>query len=378
MTPLKAEDGTALADPERALRESHQRVTRVSVLDDLFNPLPDLTFTGTDGYVLDGRVSGDASRYIRRTLSLELANPDGVWTPRGEGSAFYWDKLLRVERGIRSGGTDYLAPLGVFLIDSPSVDLTRLSLTGSDRMDRATKSEFTTPTSYAAGTRVGTVIQDILTDAGLGASLWTVDDNGSTLGVARNFEVGEERLPAAMSLATSFALDVFADGAGYVVVRPKRDPATVASSWTFQAGVDATHVGLSKTWSRDRFYNHVLVSGESAEAAPVRAEASITDPSHPLRVTGAMGDRLFKYTSAMITTTQQAQSVANALLWEHAIIEEEIRLEHVPNPTLEPGDAVTIVDPASDTDDRYIIDTIDLPLAGGAATLNVKKIRSLS
>lgn len=379
MVPLRSDAGIELAGAEVLLRSSHQRISRVSVLDDLFNPLPGLIFTGVDGYAIDGSVSGDASRYIRRTLSLTLANPDGVWTPRGEGSAFYWDKLLRVERGIRAGGQDFLAPMGVFLIDTPEVERGRLSLTGADRIDRATRSEFTGPATYAAGTRVGVVIQDILTDAGIGASRWSVDDGGSTLGIARTFEAGEERLPQAVSLATSFSLDVFADSAGYIVVRPKRDPETVPSAWTFQEGVDATHVGLSKRWSRDRFYNHVLVSGESSEInPPVRAEASITDPASPLRITGAMGDRLFKYTSAMITTQAQADQVALTLLWEHALIEEEIRIDHVPNPTLEPGDVITIVDEESVTNDRYLIDTISVPLAGGTATVNAKKVRSIA
>lgn len=379
MQTLRSDDGAVLAEAERALRRSHQRVTRVSVLDELFNPLSGYVFTGADGYAVSGSVNMDLSRSIRRTVSLQLANPDGIWTPAGEDSAFYWNKHIKVERGVVAGGVEYLAPLGVFLIDSPSVDRRHnLVITGSDRMDRATRSEFTSPTMYSSGAGVGATIREILEDSGVGATLWTVDDGGATLGADRHYEIGDSRLQAALSLATSFALEVYADANGYMVIRPARDPDEVPSSWTFREGPDATHLGVSKRWSRDRFYNHVLVTGENADQEPVRGEAEVTDPSNPLRTDGPMGDRLYKYTSGMITTQAQAIEVAYALLWEKALIEEEIALEHVANPLLEAGDAVTIIDDVTRTDDKYMVQSLTIPLAGGPARLDVSKIRRIS
>ena len=377
MEQLRSDAGAVL--PSALLRESHQRVTRVSVLDDLWNPLPGLVFTGADGYAIGGAVTQDASRVVRRSLRLEIANPGGRWTPEGEGSAFYWDRLIRVERGVRSGGEDYYAPLGVFLIDTPQSSAGLLSITGADRMDRALRSKFTGPVAYAAGSAVGAAVKDILVDSGLGADRWTIDDGGSLLGATRSYEADEERLPAAKALATDFGLEVFADANGYAVIRPKRDPAGFAVSWDFRAGADSVALSIEKTWSRDRFYNHVLVVGERAEGRagdPVRAEAKITDPASPLRVTGAMGDRLYTYKSAMITTTAQAQAVANSLLWEHALIEEELRVEHVPHPGLGAGDAIRVVHEDSRTDDVYVVDSITTPLAGGSAALAVHKARS--
>lgn len=381
MVPLRDADGLLLANADQVLRRSHQRVARVSVLDDLFNPLPGLVFTGELGYAVDGAVTQDTARAIRRTLSLTLANPDGVWTPRGEGSPFYWDRHVFVERGVRVGGVEYYSPQGVFLIDTPSVDsrARALTISGSDRMDRATRSEFTAPTTYDLGDPVGEVIRDILEDAGVGSSRWTVNDEGAQLGADRYYEAGEDRMGAALSLATAFALEVFADANGFMVVQPVRDPESLASTFTFASGESATMLGLSKKWSRDRFYNHVLVTGESSELdPPARAEVSVTDPSNPLRVTGPMGDRLYKYVSAMITTDAQALAVAQALLWEKALIEEEISVEHIVNPTIEAGDAVTVVEADSATDDRYAVTAVSSPLGAGPATLTVKKVRRLS
>lgn len=382
MLALVSDTGITMArdDAAAVLRSSHQRVTRVSILDDNFNAVPGLIFTGERGYALEGSVTGDDQGYVRRTMSLTVANPDGIWTPVGEGSAFYWDKMVRVERGVRIGGLDFYAPQGVFQIDSPSTDRHTLSVSGSDRIDRATESEFTTPTSYVVGERVGDVIRDILETAGVGSQFWSVDDGGSTLGAIRAYEIGDERLPAAMSLATAFSLEVFADANGYMIVQPKRDPMGLPSAWAFTEGSEATYMGISKRWSRDRFYNHVYVSNDTSDedVTLLTAEASVTDPSNPLRIAGPMGDKLFKYVSSMITTQAQADAVAASLLWEHAIIEEEISLEHVPNPTIEVGDAVTIIDAMTRTDDKYAISNLTIPLGGGSASLSVKKIRRLS
>jgi hypothetical protein len=373
MRPLRNSAGVELAPA--LLRQSHQRVARVSVLDDLFNPLPGLVFTGELGHTLDGQVSQDVGKLVRRSLSLTLANPGGVWTPDGPGDPFWWDKLISVERGVRAGGLDYLAPMGVFLIDTPAVSGNVLAISGADRLDRALRSKFTEPESITAGTRVGVAIRGILEDAGVGTTQWTVDDGGATLGATRYYEPDEERMSAAKTLATDFSLEVYADATGYIVIRPKVDPATLAASWLFSAGADSTTLEVSKQWSRDRFYNRVVAIGESAEGVPVRGNAAITDLASPLRVGGTMGDRLYTHKSAMITTVSQANAVAASLLWEHALIEEELEVQHVPHPGLEAGDGVRIVDVPSHTDDVYMVDSITIPLGDGASSLGVHKAR---
>ena len=60
--------------------------------------------SGALGQTLDGSVAQDARSDVRRELSLELANPDGVWTPEGEASLLYWHRHLRVQLGVSVGG----------------------------------------------------------------------------------------------------------------------------------------------------------------------------------------------------------------------------------------------------------------------------------
>jgi len=121
-----------------------------------------------------------------------------------------------------------------------------------------------------------------------------------------------------------------------------------------------------------------VVWGESADTALplIKAEASVTDPNSPLRITGPMGDRLYTYKSALITSAPQAQAVAASLLWEHALIEEEMDVDHVPHPGLVAGDdAVRVVHPESLTDDLYAVDALTIPLGAGSAGLTIHRAR---
>lgn len=361
----------------------HRRAARVSILDADLHPIEGAVLTGEEGYAIAGSVVMDLGRDVRRTCDVTLVNPGGVWTPREPGDLFYWDRLVKLERGVYTSPSQIeWASLGVFVIDQPQVNVTDsggidLRITGIDRMDRVLRSKFTAPDFYAAGARLQVALADLALDAGIGSGFHRLDDGGKTLAANREFEVGEERIALMRDLALDYSLDVYADADGVFVVEPWRDPMTVATAWEFTAGRDAVMTGLSKTWSKDRLYNHVLVTGESAEGVIVRAEASDTNPASPTRTTGPLGDRLYTYTSAMIRTTGQAQEVANRLLVDHALIEEEIRLPFAPIPFLEVGDVVRIIEPASNTDDRYQIHRLTMPLGAGAATLDVRKLRSL-
>lgn len=361
-----------------ALRRSHTRVSRLSVLDSMLNPVSG----GIVDELASGQVVMSRRRDVQRTCQLMIANPGGILTPRLSGDLFYWDRLLRIERGVQltESQAEY-ATLGTFLIDSPQLDVgpgsSTLGIAGADQMDRLLRSKFTAPTTYALGATLASVILDLATDAGANANHLSLDDGGKTLGAAKTYEIGDERIAAMRELTTAYSLEFAANAMGQLVLRPVRDPMTLAPVWRFEAGSEATMLGITKRFTRDRLYNHILVTGEAADLTPIYAEAMDDDPASPSYINGPLGDRLYRYTSAMIRTVPQAQAVANALLYEHALIEESIELPHVANPALEVGDAIEIIEPISGTADRYIIDQLTIPVAAGSSRLSVRKLRSL-
>jgi hypothetical protein len=344
------------------------------------------TLTGDQGYAVSGEVAMVRSRDIRRTCVLRLANPDGDFTPVGPGSWLFFNSLVRLERGVYLDETHVeWCVLGHFLLGRPRVDVTpagaSIEVQGEDRMKLLVRSRFVTPTTYAAGTRLGELIGTEAEVAGMGdypTGRYRLDDGGRTLARARTFEEDESRIEALGNLAHDYGLELFADADGFLALGEPPNATTAPLAWSYAAGSDAIHLGLTKEWTDDRLYNHVIVTGEASDMPPVRAEAKDLNPASPAYIGGPLGDRVYRYTSSMVSSVPQAQEVADNLLATVALIEESVELPQVVNPALEPGDAVSIAEPLSRTDARYLIDQLNVPLAFGTQVLGTKVARPLA
>lgn len=369
---------------EAALRAgSHRAVSRVSVLRaDLST---ELVLTGETGVVTGGSVSTDRAR--RRTVTLELVDETGEWAPAVASDALFPNRLVRLERGIMVGDAPELVSLGVFLVDRPTTTVgpagATIRISGQDRLKLALRSAFTVPARYEEGVAVADVVRSVAQAAGMGDTLYRLDDGGAALGADRTYEVGYPRLDAIRGLATDFALDLYVDADGYLVLEPASTAATLPDpSWTFAAGDEALMLGVTKDLSDDRLYNHTLVSGEAADLPPVRGEARDLNPASPAYNppdgTGPIGDRLYTYVSAMIRSEEQAQAVADALLLDVALVEEAITLPAITHPALEAGDVVAIAESTARIADDYLIETLTIPLGTAEMTMTSGKLRSLA
>ena len=361
-----------------AVRSSGQtRVGRATALDANLDVVAELD-------AVEGSVSIDADR--RRSCSVRIANPDGRWTPSGPGDPLFPNGLLRLERGLLVEGNPELVSLGIFVIDRPAIDVrpagSTLDVSGQDRVKLASKSRFTVPETYAAGTPIAEIVQTIAAAAGMGQTLYRLDDGGSVLGADRTFETNDDRWPAIAQLANDYALVAYIDADGYLVLERAVTPDTLPpSSFAFTRGADGVMLQITKGWNDDRLYNHVRVIGQSSDLPPVMAEARDLNPSspayNPIDGTGPIGDRLYEYSSPMIRSIEQAQDVADAMLLDVALVQEELTIPSVVHPALEVADAVDVVEDLSATADTYLIDTLTLPLASGAMTMTARKLRDL-
>lgn len=360
-----------------ALVASHRRAVRVSALN------PDLSIRTTIP-VTGGTVTYDASR--RRTCELQVGGAGG-FVPSGPGDIFYPNALIRVERGIYVGAQAEFVTLGTFVVDRPTTDVDGSGATVGvqlqDRMKFMAKSRFTLPVRYDGGTPIADVILDLAQAAGMGSTLYRLNDDGKTLAADRSFEVGDFRIDAILQLGLDYHLDIYVDADGYLTSEPTLTEDTLpAPVWSFERGEDAIMLGLTKDFSDERLYNHVLVTGEASDLVPVRGEARDLNPAspayNPIDGSGPIGDRLYTYSSAMIRSDDQAQEVADALLLKVALVEETIRLPSIVHPAFEVNDVVEIVEPVSGTSDEYILDGVVIPLGKGSMTVSTRKLRSLT
>ena len=365
------------------ITQPHRTTARLTVLDPVtFAVLGVLS--GQDGVLLSGRVNMSRLQAIQRTCSFSIDNPSGQWSPGVLGDWLHINSLVRLERGVYLDAeqVEYVI-LGHFLLGRPRIDVgpagSTIQADGEDRMKLMVRSRFTRPKKYAKGTRISSLIRAEAGTAGMGSQFYRLDDKGRTLTATRVLEEDEPRSTALRGLARDYGLELYVDAEGFLTLTEPPDPSTAPIAASFAGGQEATLLGLTKEWTDDRLYNHVLVTGESSDSSTpvVRGEAKDYNPSSPAYIYGPLGDRLYRYTSAMITDAAQAKGVALNLLSEVALLEEAISLGTVTNPALEPGDAILITEPLSKTEGRYLLDDVQIPLGLGEQALGSKIARKL-
>lgn len=316
--------------------------------------------------LISGAVSVDYARDERRSCDLELANFDGALIHKPNG--FWYDKVLRIFRGIEfydtSGLRSYEVTLGTFMIDRvvqarfPKT----VKITARDFTKKCMLSKFVQATGFTAGTPIETVIGAIASNAGIQDRVLPV--TGKVLGVDTFFERGTPRWEAMKKIAEAFSYELFFNAQAYLIMRLFVDPTSEADSYDFETGpVTGNLVDWEKSTNDTRIFNHISIAGSDPDILPVQAEALNNNPNSPTRIE-VLGDRVFPYESAFITTTQQAQDLANAYLKIYGLEEYEINLSAVPAPWLEAGEVICFVDPAAAVNDpdRFLLTSFTIPL----------------
>lgn len=322
-----------------------------------------------------GSVNVDLSRSERRTFDLTIDNTDGRF--RHYPGGFWYDKVLKIFRGVSyvEGGVrkEWETQLGEFVIDQirephfPKV----VQVSGRDYTKHLLTSKFASTTAFSPGQAVEEIIKAIAQVAGISKFILPNRPDKRT-GRVFQFERGVERAAAVKEIASAYNYDVFFDAQGFMVQAPFHDPVSAPIAWTFETGAFGNLVSYTKSTTDSRIYNHVVVTGEAADQVPVSAEALNLEPSSPTRIrqpgeTGGLADRLYQFTSSFISTKAQAQEVADSFLAVHALEEFAIDLSAIVLPWLDVGEIMEFLDPDPAPGDptRFLLSTINIPLALG-------------
>lgn len=380
-TQLAGLTGATIA-PDR----THSPVPPADFITDLLGPLTVITRRAmiyeADGEtvwmedvpILDGSVSVDASRAERRTLSITFDNEAGSLDHSPEG--FWYDKVVKVWRGINLNGELWETQLGEFCIDQIQTphfpDVTQVS--GRDYTKRCLTSKLRAATSFAEGQSIEAVIEILATNAGI--TKFILPNTGQTMGRQFLFDPGTVRWDAMTQIATAFGYELYFNPYGYLVMREYQDPVSSPQQWTFDTGSDTgSIVTFNKTANDTRIYNHIVVRGEATDSPPVWAEAINTNPSSPTRVE-RIGDRVYEYVSSFFTSSQQCQDVADKFLAIHALESFEVNIESLVLPWLDVSNIVEFIDPDPNPLDptRFLLSSFEIPLMLGTMTSNAKRV----
>lgn len=331
---------------------------------------------------IGGSVTVDYGRDERRAFDAVFDNTDGAldYSPSG----FWYDKIVKIFRGVRyevnGTPTTWETQVGEFMIDKLDEDdfPQTVSVSGRDYTKKMLASKFVAATGFNAGASLDATINTIAAAAGIPANKRFIPPTGKVLGRDFIFERGVERWKAVKEMADAYGYELFFDGTGTLVMREYLDPSTSPLIYTLKTGPDGNLVKYKKSVSDGRLYNHVVVAGESSDTIPVWAEARNDNPASPTNI-DLIGDRLYQYVSAFITTVAQAQAVADRFLSIHSLQEYDFNFSSLMLPWLEVGEIIQFIDPkAAETQpDRFLLSTLSIPLALGPMTGTGKRVTIL-
>lgn len=353
--PVAAPTGTSLS----AFTESTTQVTRrIEILNS------DGTFWKTDAGLVGGSVSISNARKERRSFSITLDNADRSVDNYPGG--FWYDKIIKLYRGVTGTNFSYEVQLGEFMIDNISQPHFpfQIEVAGRDRTKQLQLAKFGNSTTFTSGQAPETLIRNIALNGGI-TKFNLPGSTGKLVSKDLTYERGVERWEAVQQIADSFGYDLYFDAQGYLTMTPYVDPTTTQLVWTFLTGPDSGNLVAFKKDSADsQIYNTVVVSGAASDVVvPVTYTATNTTPTSPTRI-AALGPRVYTFTSPLITTVGDATALANSFLKIHALEQFELNFESIVYPWLDVNSIVQFVDPLpiAGQPDRFLLTDLTIPL----------------
>jgi hypothetical protein len=169
-------------------------------------------------------------------------------------------------------------------------------------------------------------------------------------------------------MATAIGFECFFDPAGVFVFRPVPDPRRGEPVWVFGPDPTPTVTDAKRELTDEQTFNYVVVKGESTSTRnPVAASAFDDDPSSPTYVDGPYGTVTQRLTFPLVTTQEQAQDVADAILLNSLGAADTVTISCVPMPALEPGDIVEVDVPNTKAAGTYMVNQVLTPLSPAEA-----------
>lgn len=348
------------AAARNALRGSHAVTARVTAYSPV-GVLPNLP-------VESASVTCDAGSQVRRTGQATIVDPS-LWPASPLSVLSPVGSELRIDYGIvlpTRGEVEWVpmirGPIQSVADKLPATDAITVKV--SDAAAGVVQARLLTPGQTRAGATYVEEITRLITEVQPGAVVLDQTGNTSTCPVT---EIEAERWKDGIEpLATAIGAEVYAvaDGETYLIrpVPTLQD----APVWVVDAGRGGVMIGCDREITRDGVYNAVTARGSTTDGStPVSATVVDDDPASPTYYGGPFGQRVRYYTSSFLTTVEQCQAAAAALLARTRGYVANIKVEQIMNPALEPGDVILVRMPDGTTQ-THIIDSLPIDVAPDA------------
>lgn len=382
------------------LTTGYQMVARLEVLSPTGAVILD-SDTSTVLNVVGGSITVDGAASFRRTVSgLAVVDPTGSLIPTTAEAHFSpaANNELRISVGAMVDGAAEYVPQGTFHLEAAKVEDTSegltITLSAYDRARKYSRSGRVTPKRFLAsndvtwpgGWPIHEAIKALLKDIKDPTDV-LVSDNPTALLPEQTIDIGADPWEAARGFADAMGYELFFDRYGACRLQKIADPndPNLVVAWAYAEGADSGLLGVVRDQSNEGVYNGVVITGENpSNSSPVKSDPTWdTDEGSPTYYLGPYGKVPLFIQSDKVRTVAQANEMALAKLNQNKGLTEAVEFTIVPNPAIDPGDAVkltrlrsgfTTSGPGSEAVvvDRY---TINLTAGGGAMTIACRQRR---
>lgn len=311
--------------------------------------------------------SGSVTRSYTSTVhwSMQLS-VSGAEVALDQLQAF--NTRVRIRHGIAFGPGDVeLLPFGLYVVTGVSESLSdeTVDIQGVSYEHFLINATYTRPRTYrsdSAAYVLGSIVGEVLPESRI---TWAEGVDGSTLLpeiVAERERWGLiDGSSQSQSIANAVGGRVIADAFGNFEVVPVP---TLQDQEVWRLGSGHMLINHTRELNSADVFNSVVVTGASVEGltvGPVVVEDN--DPLSPTYVrrpitAGGFGRKPFFYESQLLTSLEQCEKTAKALLAQRLGARQQVSFDSLHNPLLEPGDVIVA------KEHRVILDSVTYDLSG--------------
>lgn len=312
--------------------------------------------------VSDGWVEIDAKAQRRRRCQVTVPAEFASLIPRTplDRLAPYGAELF-IERGVVIDGREVMQPLGFFRIDTDDIEDAgtgiEITIDGLDRSQAVSDFRLLKAVVREPGTKavdlIRALLNDALPDVGLEA-----DDSDVELPL-QVIERQSDPWEKATDVATSLGMELLFDQMGKPRLRRIIEQGAAVDRYV--VGPESKIISIRRRVTSKPGYNGVFVIGTPPGLPEVTGESWDTDPTSPTRV-DVYGHKPMFFVSELIRTELQAYEAAQALRLTKVGGTEEIRMNVIPNSSLDANQLIEVSHDAIGAQGNWLTDTMRIPL----------------
>lgn len=344
------------------VRGSHQMASRATLVAP---GQTGVTPVGIEIPIVSGDVKMDATADIR--ASLDLVTYDADWTATLDDALTPYGNEIFIERGIvyGDGSTEWVSQgyFRIYNVEQNEAPDGTITISAMDRMSGIVDARPLAPVQFGEGASVGSVFDLLVKDVYPNAVIvYDFDEGTTTFGGSHVMD--DDRYKFLRGIADSLGKVMYWDYAGRLRVETAPNPNYPVFEVNHGEGGVITQA--SRRLTRDGVYNAVVATGEQVgENPPVRGVAVDMNPASPTFWEGPFGKVPKFYSSTFLSTDEQCQRAAEAMLLRQLGVPYSVDFSMVPNVALEPLDPVVVTYDDRLHPETHIIETLTIPLDPG-------------